>query len=187
MNLLRCTCTRRQPNLQTPHIQSAVPLCRSTFAWLHLGSHTVTKKTGVTFNDAAPDFLKKEAPGGRYEDVTKFKHIVPYLSGQTVGNYHTWGDILTFQFSYEEFVFEYPDDYKTSYEDPPYRAAIHVALCLKDCAVIDIGLSYEALYPRLDAYADGVLNFLANAECTAVLPLVKSTLETQSVFAPCFD
>jgi len=156
-----------------------------TFAWVHLGAQNVMAKTGVTFVEQARELLKNEHPGGRFDDITRFKDLVPYREGQVEGSFHTWQDILTHFFSFEESVFEYPE-YKTTYDDPAYRAGIHAAQCLQHCALIDLGLVYEVLYHTLAALPAGTLFAIPNLPCPTFIGMFESSLSTSSMFAPCY-
>jgi hypothetical protein len=42
-----------------------------------------------------------ECPGNNLNDVTPFNNLVPYVTGQTVGDRHTWAHILE-QWSFEK-------------------------------------------------------------------------------------
>jgi len=157
-----------------------------TFAWVHLGAQNVFEKTGVPFVQAAKEFLKDEAPGGRFEDTTRFKNLVPYREGQVEGSFHTWEDILNHFFSYEESVFEYPD-YKETYEDPAYKASIKAAKCLEDCATLDLAYIFEVLHPTLSTLPSETLKAIPNLPCPVFKGMFESSLSSQSTFAPCYN
>ena len=51
--------------------------------------------------------ITRELPASSWGNPTVFKNLIPYLKGQTEGDFHTWDDILEFFTSYEEFVFDH--------------------------------------------------------------------------------
>ena len=79
-----------------------------TFYQTDLGYKRLTALTGRSVVDLASEVFatEYERPGNNLNDVTHFRNLVPYTVGQTEGEYHTWSDILTYQTSYEDFVFE---------------------------------------------------------------------------------
>lgn len=64
------------------------------------------KSQNVNILDMAEALSARDRPGNRLNDVTHFKNLIPYAAGQEVGSFHTWREILAYQISYEDFVFE---------------------------------------------------------------------------------
>lgn len=80
-----------------------------TFYVNDVGYNALTKKYNKTIIELAETYehiLTKERPGNRLFDTTEFRNLVPYSKSQQEGDYHTWHDILKYQTSYEDFVFE---------------------------------------------------------------------------------
>tara|TARA_Y100000741_G_scaffold365242_1_gene361306 strand:- start:28183 stop:30051 length:1869 start_codon:yes stop_codon:yes gene_type:complete len=80
-----------------------------TFYQNDLGYQSLKRNMGKSVIELAEEYEQitvHERPGNRLGDATYFRNMIPYLKGQEEGSYHTWHDILAFQTSYQEFVFE---------------------------------------------------------------------------------
>jgi len=83
-----------------------------TFYIVYLGLQQVmglTGKSAIELLAQIPQLRDNlERPGNNLDDATLFHNFVPYKVGQIAGTYHTWRDVLEYQYSFTDFVFEEP-------------------------------------------------------------------------------
>lgn len=81
-----------------------------TFYATDLGYKSLVENTGKSIVELAEELPlfqnNRERPGNNLGDTTYFKNLIPYKEGQVQGSYHTWKEILEYQTSHRDFIFE---------------------------------------------------------------------------------
>jgi hypothetical protein len=79
-----------------------------TFSENDAGYSLLMRKTNMSIVELAEDeqLTQHERLGNGLFDTTYFKNLVPYRRDATEGGVHTWKEILEYQTSYTDFVFE---------------------------------------------------------------------------------
>ena len=79
-----------------------------TFYMNSLGYRRLEAFTNASIVELAEGMasVQNDRPGSRLGDASPFRDLIPYAAAQTASAHHTWREILAYQTSHRDFVFE---------------------------------------------------------------------------------